>query len=246
MLQTWGVGHFAKDCPSEEIKGEGKGGPPPGKQRWVKGGGKKGAGKGGGKTGNGWSPNNGKGGYQGVCWKCGLKGHKAYECRVAGKGISEVTETVGGEEEVSQVTEVSRVWTISQVMEDKGNLNNNRFEALAEAEGGEFPSLRREEAKVKRGKNPRAPKGRRVRTKLNTQEGVWIQGVQVGNSSTGMSLRFQVSDVKNPLIAVRRITEQGNTVSSGPQARGKGGMTFMGEIFRVTKLERPETRRLGS
>eukprot|EP00973_Karenia_brevis_P010672 1446276-Karenia_brevis.AAC.1 len=26
-----------------------------------------------------WSPDDGKGGYQGVCWKCGVKGHKSYE-----------------------------------------------------------------------------------------------------------------------------------------------------------------------
>eukprot|EP00973_Karenia_brevis_P016989 2331688-Karenia_brevis.AAC.1 len=28
----------------------------------------------------GWSPDNGKGGFQGLCWKCGIKGHKSWEC----------------------------------------------------------------------------------------------------------------------------------------------------------------------
>eukprot|EP00973_Karenia_brevis_P046905 6508069-Karenia_brevis.AAC.1 len=27
-----------------------------------------------------WSPDNGKGGFQGVCWKCGAKGHRSFEC----------------------------------------------------------------------------------------------------------------------------------------------------------------------
>eukprot|EP00973_Karenia_brevis_P090793 12404296-Karenia_brevis.AAC.1 len=27
-----------------------------------------------------WSPDNGKGGFQGVCWKCGVEGHKSFEC----------------------------------------------------------------------------------------------------------------------------------------------------------------------
>eukprot|EP00973_Karenia_brevis_P029389 4053123-Karenia_brevis.AAC.1 len=27
-----------------------------------------------------WSPDNGRGGYQGVCWKCRKKGHKSFEC----------------------------------------------------------------------------------------------------------------------------------------------------------------------
>eukprot|EP00973_Karenia_brevis_P044460 6157308-Karenia_brevis.AAC.1 len=27
-----------------------------------------------------WSLDDGKGGYQGVCWTCGVKGHKSYEC----------------------------------------------------------------------------------------------------------------------------------------------------------------------
>ena len=31
-----------------------------------------------------------------------------------------------------------------------------------------------------------------------------------------MSLRFQVADVKKPLVSVKRITEQGNHVSFGP------------------------------
>ena len=33
-----------------------------------------------------------------------------------------------------------------------------------------------------------------------------------------MSIRFQVADVLKPLIAVKRLTEKGNTVSFGPGA----------------------------
>ena len=45
----------------------------------------------------------------------------------------------------------------------------------------------------------------------------WVQAVG-GTKETypGMSLKFQVTDVKKPLIAVRRITEQGNHVNFGP------------------------------
>eukprot|EP00973_Karenia_brevis_P086260 11961976-Karenia_brevis.AAC.1 len=34
-----------------------------------------------------WSPDDGKGGYQGVCWKCGIKRHKALECQAMVGGV---------------------------------------------------------------------------------------------------------------------------------------------------------------
>ena len=122
-----GVGHMARECPSQEVKGEGKGKKGGGKgDRFVPYGGKSGGksgGKGGGKAqakGGGkaaWSPDNGKGGIQGVCRNCGKKGHKAYECW--SKGIGEVVDEGTGEsaweQDVGGVTELSRVWQIGQV-----------------------------------------------------------------------------------------------------------------------------------
>ena len=47
----------------------------------------------------------------------------------------------------------------------------------------------------------------------------WVRPVTKDNA-TGrkMSLKFQVADVRNPLMAVKRITEQGNRLSFGPEA----------------------------
>ena len=47
----------------------------------------------------------------------------------------------------------------------------------------------------------------------------WVRPVNKDNErGRQMSLNFQVADVKNPLLAVKRITEQGNHVSFGPGA----------------------------
>ncbi len=53
-------------------------------------------------------------------------------------------------------------------------------------------------------------------------EGTWICPVNVQGSGAArdekvMSIGFQVADVKKPLIAVRRIIEQGNQVGFGPR-----------------------------
>ena len=54
------------------------------------------------------------------------------------------------------------------------------------------------------------------------EKGVWIQGVEEGTKGGDgknpiMRLEFQVADVKNPFIAVRRIVRKGNHVACGPE-----------------------------
>ena len=119
-----GWGHFARECPTPDGKGQkgkgkekgtgdskgwgkggvkagGKGGFPgkgvPGKGSvfGTKGAGKKGAGKGLG--------------YQGTCWTCGLVGHKSAECNQM-----QVNE-VAGMPESQDVASVGGVWMIGQV-----------------------------------------------------------------------------------------------------------------------------------
>ena len=51
--------------------------------------------------------------------------------------------------------------------------------------------------------------------KSNMEGGAWIQGVDKVAKASGMNLSFRGTDVKKPLIAVRRITEQGSRVSFG-------------------------------
>ena len=51
------------------------------------------------------------------------------------------------------------------------------------------------------------------------QEGndTWIQPVEKGQGEKNkLGFRFQVADVKKPLVAVKRITEKGNHVQIGP------------------------------
>ena len=40
---------------------------------------------------------------------------------------------------------------------------------------------------------------------------------KTGNSEDVVGLKFQVTDVKKPLLAVRRLVEKGNVVSFGPK-----------------------------
>ena len=100
-----GVGHMARDCPSErKAKGSPKG-QQPGKGGDYKGG-KKGDPNGYGKG----YEQKGKGkGFQGQCWTCGKIGHRSNECR--SRGMNEVAE---GEEEIGAV-EIGGVWNLCQV-----------------------------------------------------------------------------------------------------------------------------------
>ena len=117
-----GWGHFARECSTPQggkgAKGKGK----------TKGDAPKGWGKGGAKaTGKGGFPGKGdigtakgaKGGgkglgYQGVCWHCGVVGHKAAECS-NWQHVNEVAEVP--EQEVASV---GGVWMIGQVSKQMG------------------------------------------------------------------------------------------------------------------------------
>ena len=51
---------------------------------------------------------------------------------------------------------------------------------------------------------------------MDVDEEWWIQQVEIEDEGEKMKLRFQVADVKKPLVAVKRICENGNLVSFGP------------------------------
>ena len=54
--------------------------------------------------------------------------------------------------------------------------------------------------------------------KVDWKEQVWIRPVEVEDENERrMRLRFQVADVKKPLVAVRRFCEKENMVSFGPK-----------------------------
>ena len=124
-LRCGTFGHFARECPTPESKGKGKGAKGgkggvdfrfKGKSESVKGGwgwyGKSGFTDNG--LGKGNKGKSGGKGYQGICWLCGEVGHKAAEC--GGKGRRS-----GGVEAVEEevVADVGGVWTIASV-EKKG------------------------------------------------------------------------------------------------------------------------------
>jgi hypothetical protein len=124
-----GYGHFARDCPKggkgeKGDKGKGKGiwkgkggkGDFKGKGKgeyWGKGvkGDYKGKGKGKGK-GDYWGmPSSGKG-YQGVCFECGEKGHKA------GEGLCKIQRVTNGEDQSAtdcDAVEIGTVWNVCAV-----------------------------------------------------------------------------------------------------------------------------------
>ncbi len=132
-----GYGHFARDCPKGGIpgslgkgqkgeKGKGKGmwGGKGGKGDWKgKGKGKgdfgakgykgdyKGKGKGKGK-GDYWGMPSGGKGYQGICFECGEKGHKA------GEGMCKIQEVTNGEESMGtncDAVKIGTVWNVCTV-----------------------------------------------------------------------------------------------------------------------------------
>ena len=110
-----GWGHLARDCPTRAAKGKGK----------MKGHGFKGGGKLGGKgavanfAGKGWpSKGAGKGyGYQGICYNCGVVGHKAAECTRTPQSVQEVVQgDVGQQQEACAVaSQLGGVWSINAV-----------------------------------------------------------------------------------------------------------------------------------
>jgi hypothetical protein len=119
------TGHPARLC-TNKGKGKGKGGPPG-----------KGFGKGGGKYGGTpFTPNypggqgNQKGmgkGYQGSCFTCGQKGHKAAECQ------ARRTNNVEAEEEADTGTkEIGGIWLMGHV--GKVVETHNRFSHLEQSE----------------------------------------------------------------------------------------------------------------
>ena len=186
---------------------------------------------------------NGKGfGYQGTCFNCQQVGHKAAECtnaRVA--QISEVgTEVQVGSVEVDGPSS-GNVWWIGCV--EKEEVTNkprpqqvpfatkvqNKYDCLtdddddAEDEASKcnecrsWPVVGKVGKVGKGGKGGKGNKFKKFDFTSASGEVKFIGAVEDERAGgAAMGLNFQVTDVRKPLLAVKRITEKGNVVQFGP------------------------------
>ena len=219
-----GSGHYSRECPTKG-KGKGKGVGNKGTGKGGKGGTcfncgieghfarecpKKGKGKGKGEKGKGKG-----GGYQGTCFNCGKVGHKAAESRSTTK-VGAVEE---GEEGEQCMVELGGVWMLGAV-EARGYETKNSFEPLGEEESvcGTCGKIGYEEELLEIqvcGKREVEKKKKKKKDKRDSERDTWIQPVEQTEKGK-LGFRFQVADVKKPLVSVKRITEKGNHVQFGP------------------------------
>ena len=203
-------------------------------------GGKGFSGKGKGKP---WNSNPTGSGYQGHCYTCGKIGHKTIECGVmnlqTGR-INGVEESQGNESQIRQANSVELpcVWNLCSVTKV-----TNQFAALGEPDGidhQEFPTIKESgtNTEPRRTNFRRAPKGKkgwkilddipeneaiemciqdahRQRTEEGTIKEICV--LESRGEPIKINLGFQVTDVKKPLISVRRIVERDNIVNFGPE-----------------------------
>ena len=205
------------------MKGKGKGTEKGGKSGFFN----KGDGKGGKGPGNFQSNFSGKSGgkgYQGACWKCGVVGHKAIECRSRG---ANAVEQDGDEHE----EQVGGLWTIGGVDSFKQVRpieTCNRFAALSvEEDFDKAPVVEEASGRINIG-----PKGncRKTRaTDLVDNQG-WVdetfEVLHVGGQcetkpgdrlTRKSSVRFNVAQVQKPLVSAARVVSNGNRIVMSPE-----------------------------
>ena len=175
----------------------------------------------------------GKGkGFQGICWSCGKFGHSANNCR----GIGEVQEGEQGGDQCS--VEIGGVWDLCVVRSKTPVLSKKGWPKIADK--NMFVDLQEEDedeelldncfigsAEIGIEPPPGLPnKGfERVPKKKWKRMCDWEKEecgdvcdlCPVETKDIKMKLRFEVADVKKPLIAVKRICEKGNRVCFGPK-----------------------------
>ena len=195
--------------------------------------------KGGKADGKGSWQNSGGGkgyGYQGTCWKCGQVGHKSHECAKGINGVEEIQKDecsveIGGIWNICNVEKMVRdspkvrLHNMWQGFEDEEDVVDEQDLNQIEPPPG-FPKLQKDACHDCKGRRGCRSEGfQRIRRKgwktlrawnydEDFDDEVWIQPVESGSLKT-MKLGFQVAAVKKPLIAVKRIVEQGNVVQFG-------------------------------
>ena len=222
-----GKGHPARLCPS---KGQGKGGGGFGGGFGKGGKGDKG-GKGGGKGGGGkgaWIPGEGGGGkgYQGDCWQCGKKGHKAAGCRSALAAASK-TDIVQEEDEMEvqeHVTPVGGVWRMAYNVEV---VHKNSFDGMEVTDSEDLDEMvckscewemvggRWKKEKKKRGKNLQGPCSRAAFSQAAAAQQKGIKEVLIANVSLPKdtcAMNFHVTDAIRILASVNKLVVAGNEV----------------------------------
>ena len=166
-------------------------------------------------------------GYQGICWLCGEVGHKAAECG----GKERRSGGVEAVEEEEVVADVGGVWTVASV--EKGRtkakgrrrgtevafVHKNNFGVL-EVDCGDLAVCAVEASA-------------QVHELDEWAESIGLQAVdrplKLVNASGGriehfgkrteriMEAKFEVTNVRKPIMAVARVVDAGNVVQFGPR-----------------------------
>ena len=250
-----GWGHMARECAT---KGDGKG-DNFGKGDFGKGDKGKGKGlfggygaKGSGGSGKGFGKDYGKGygkgkgkSFQGECFKCGKKGHRAFECRSV-NGVEEWAEGEDAEEPAEVKKNIGTVWAMAMsVTKAPKNVEvKNRFETLDEAEDEEDENevVEVEEPPgLEKKKTASRPKMKRVKkwAKLNQdetegQDSLRPQGqqhpsqkgtqTQILSAYAGGENAFALNEIG---VGLKQTTAKFSILGSGGKSEAKyiGGLT---------------------
>ena len=258
-LRCGGFGHFARECPTPECRGKGKGAKGgkggvdfrfKGKGESVKGGwgwyGKSGFTDNG--LGKGNKGKSGGKGYQGICWLCGEVGHKAAECG----GKERRSGGVEAVEEEEVVADVGGVWTVASVEKGRTKAKGRRRGTevafvhknkcgVLEVDCGDL-AVCAVDASAQVHELDVAQVSTEITIDSAAEESVcpqkWAEsfGLQVVdrplklvNASGGriehfgkrvertMEAKFEVTNVRKPIMAVARVVDAGNVVQFGPR-----------------------------
>ena len=239
-----GMGHLSRDCPSARLGGKGGGG------------GKGGVGKGTDKDQNKDKVPNQEGkkgagkSFNGDCFNCGKRGHRAAECR-APRRVGAVDEE--GDSTPSETVEVGTVWAVGAV--DVETMET--VETVETARRGAVETVEINKVEIQNGRDKREMFGESIEVTLDSGAGAscwpmgWLpeipteppeKGVRFKTANGGemayhgtktvhfrpegngdmCSLKFHVTDASKPLVSAAAVARLGNKVVM----EGGGGYIF--------------------